>query len=152
MTWKSQFNSILSRLELAYNPTKMFYFVLRKIKRALLQLIFISLSLSLSLSLFPSTYIRSSYPTRSPSNNFLSHSLPPADVTKRTLTILSRSVCGDQCDQIWWNFSTLAKLQESLEIYEGLFSRSQYFESLFCKKRYAIGHIFIIANCQILKT
>ena len=55
-----------------------------------------------------------------------------------------------QCDQIWRNFAILAKSSRSSTICEALFTIWEYLGptlSIF----YAIGHVFIDINDQMLK-
>ena len=56
-----------------------------------------------------------------------------------------------QCDQIWRNFATLAKLYMSLPKFWQFISYLAKCWAYFCKIWYIIGLIFIVANGQILQ-
>ena len=57
-----------------------------------------------------------------------------------------------QCDQIWRNFTTFAKVKKPWQYLEGLFGIRVNFEPVLANFKWAIGHILIIPNDQILKT
>ena len=69
---------------------------------------------------------------------------PPPNLADEKETLL-------QCDQIWWNFATLAKKSDYLAIFLGLVGIWQHFEPTLANQLISIGQVFMFVKAKYWK-